>query len=287
MSVPLAAHGRVVGAANLVDGEFTAENMALLTSIGKQVGLGIENAELAREVARKERARSELLKKAIAAQEDERRRIARELHDDTGQSLTAVIMALGAISAGMGRVPRKLATMVDDARNVSVQALENTRHMIVGLRPPALDDLGLVPAVRRFAEEVSRAGSTEITIEAGGLPRKLAGDSDVVMFRILQEGLHNVVRHSGARHAWVRLNADAAGMNAEIEDDGSGFDLEDAMAHPETGRGLGIMGMSERASLLGGTVSVESESGRGTRLRVRIPLVTTAEKGEEDAGINS
>ncbi len=271
-AIPLSAHGRVVGVTHLLGDPFTPELLDLLTSIGRQLGLAVENAELAREVERKEAARAQLLRKAITAQEEERRRVARELHDQTGQSLAVVIMTLGAAGERLEHGPKKVSTMVENARQIAVQALESTREMIVGLRPAALDDLGLLPALRRFTEDLERNSHISMSIHANDLTQRLPPDVEVVMFRILQESLHNVVRHAGARRALVRLACSAGVVEAEVSDDGSGFDLAEATAHPETGRGLGLLGMTERAGLLGGRVSVETAPGQGTRVLVNIPL---------------
>ncbi|MHB0868623.1 MAG: GAF domain-containing sensor histidine kinase [Chloroflexota bacterium] len=272
VGVPLLAQGRAIGVIHLVGGDFEPELLAILTSLGRQLGLAVENARLAEEVARTEAARAQLLKKVIAAQEEERRRVARDLHDQTGQSLTAVIMTLGAASERMERNPRQGSALVQEAREIAVQGLESTRELIMGLRPSVLDDLGLVPALRRLAEDLDRKGSVKIGIEADGLARRLPIDVEIVLFRILQEGLQNVLRHSRASRATVQLERDAEEVRAEVIDNGVGFDLAEATAHLESGRGLGLLGMKERAGLLEGEVAVETAPGRGTRLRVRIPL---------------
>ncbi len=271
-SIPLLAHARAVGVVRLAGGELGSEKLALLASLGKQLGLAVENVQLAQEVGRKEAARAQLLRKVITAQEEERRRVARELHDQTGQSLTAVIMALGVAGERVARGPRRVSAMLEEAREVAVQALQSTRELIIGLRPAALDDLGLVPALRRFAEDLARKGSLEVSIEADGLGRRLPGDVEIVMFRVLQESLHNVLRHSQASRANIRLTRDDRRVRAEVADDGVGFDLAEATARPETGRGLGLLGMMERTALLGGSVAVQTSPGQGTRVLVELPL---------------
>lgn len=271
-SVPLAAQGRCLGAINLVATEFTPETLGLLTSTGRQVGLAIQNTQLAHEVVRKEEARAQLLRKVITAEEEERKRVSRDIHDQTGQSLTAVIMALGAIEERVKEGPPGVDAMVSEARDIAVRALGATRELILGLRPAALDDLGLVPALRRLAEEAARRETLEITIEASSLNGRLPSDVEVVMFRVVQEGLNNVVRHSKATRATVRLSRSGSEVRGDVEDNGRGFDLDEATAQPATGRGLGLLGMSERAGLLGGCVTVDTAPGHGTRLLVRIPL---------------
>ena len=277
--VPLLAQDRQVGVVHLLEGDFTPESMALLTSLGKQLGLAVENVKLALEVGRKEAARAQLLRKVITAQEEERRRVAVELHDQTGQSLTAVIMALGAAGAQRVRGSSRLFSILGDARDIAVQALEGTRALIMDLRPPVLDDLGLVPALRRLAKDLSSRGDTEIAVETNGLAGRLRGDVEVALFRILQESLHNVVRHSRAHRATLHLSTNDREVRAVVTDDGAGFDLADALARPESGRGLGLLGMKERAALLGGEVVVETARGQGTRVLVRIPFEEDGDHG--------
>jgi len=273
ISIPLIAHGHAVGVAHLLaTGGTETEMLGILTSMGRQLGLAVENAQLAEEVARKEAARAQLLRKVITAQEEERRRVARELHDQTGQSLTAVIMTLGAAAERMTRGPRNVAALIGEAREIAMQGLESTRGVIMGLRPPVLDDLGLVPALRRHIEDLSRRGGIEVQLESDGLERRPPRDVEIVVFRILQEALNNVIRHSRAKHAIVRLRDTGGEIRAEVSDDGIGFDATEARAHPESGRGLGLLGMMERAELLGGEVMLETAPGRGTRLVVRVPL---------------
>lgn len=272
VSVPLKARDRVLGIMNVADRKFNPEEIGLLDSIGKQIGLALENADLWEELRRKEEVRAQLLARVISAQEDERKRIARELHDETGQKLSAVIIGLGTAAHAISRDAPRAAGVLTDTREIAVGALEGIRQLILGLRPAILDDLGLAPALRRIAEDFSRLSSMQIEVIANGLERSLAPAEEVVLFRILQEGMNNAVRHSGGHRVVVQLSSTGSAVLALVEDDGTGFDYASVTVHTESGRGLGLIGMQERASLLGGEVNVDSAPGRGTRLHVRLPL---------------
>lgn len=225
------------------------------------------------ELRLKEEVRSHLLARVIVAQEDERKRVARELHDETGQSLSAVIMGLGAAAETLTRDTVKAAEIVEDVREIAVRTLEGVRQIIVGLRPALLDDLGLAPALRRMAADYSRRSSVQVEVYSNELDGRLPPEVETVLFRILQEGMNNVARHSGAKRATLRLVRGKSEIRAMLEDDGIGFNPAEAMAHLETGCGLGLIGMRERASSVGGNVAIVSALGRGTKLDVRLPLV--------------
>ena len=225
------------------------------------------------ELQRKEEVRAHLLARVIAAQEEERKRVARELHDETGQSLSAVLMGLGSAAEALPRDPVKTGEILDHVREVPVQTLEGVRQIILGLRPALLDDLGLAPALRRVAEDIAKRSSVHIEVFANGVDRRLPPEVETVLFRILQEGINNVARHSKAQRAVLQLTRGESEVRAVLKDDGVGFDAAEATAHRESGCGLGLVGMRERALLLGGTVIIDSAPGRGTTLNVRLPLI--------------
>ncbi len=224
------------------------------------------------ELQRKKGIQAHLLARVIDAQEEERKRVARELHDETGQTLSAVIMGLGAMANALPENPVKAREILDDVREVAVQTLDGVRQIILGLRPALLDDLGLTPALQRVAEDFARRSSVHIDVLAGDLDRRLPPDVETVLFRILQEGLSNVARHSRAQHAVLRLGRNGSTIGAVLEDDGVGFDPGETMTRLDSGSGLGLVGMRERAALLGGTVAIDSSPGRGTRISVELPL---------------
>jgi two-component system, NarL family, sensor histidine kinase UhpB len=212
----------------------------------------------------------ETAQRAIAAQEEERKRIARELHDGIAQTMAALRIRL--------RVARSLED--SEARTQLLErvgaelgeATEEIRRIAQGLRPPALDMLGLAVAIESCVRSIGDTPGLAVSTELEGVEGLLEPEAELVLYRIVQEALSNVARHSRAGTVKVRLGYAAASVTATVEDDGRGFDLG---AEMDSG-GLGLFGMQERAGYVGGSVKVESEPGRGTRVRVVIPVVERA-----------
>ena len=230
-----------------------------------------EVEERNRELDALNRTRRQLLAKTISAQEEERKRLARDLHDDSAQTLTAVLMTLKAAED-------VLPPSSDDARRALSRsraqleiALREIRKAIADLRPSALDDLGLASAVRWYADDHLRPLGIGLSFQVAGDDRLATGAAATAIFRIVQEAVSNVARHSGARAARIRLEFRPTDMMALVEDDGTGFDPDSLREPHESGRGLGLLGMRERAELFGGTLSIESRAGSGTRIRARVP----------------
>jgi signal transduction histidine kinase len=220
-------------------------------------------------VQEKETARQHLLKKIITAQEEERKRIARELHDELGQSLLALLLAVQSFPAqGSGSQPDFLQDTEARVRGM----INEVRRLSQDLRPSLLDDYGLNTALSRYVAEVSDQFGVSLDYqcsapETGG---RLSNSMEAGLFRIVQEAVTNIVRHSQARRSSVVLIQQRQQVTLLIEDDGDGFQFP-AARPPERG-GLGIMGMQERAQLLGGEFTITSTKGKGTSIRVRIPL---------------
>ena len=211
-----------------------------------------------------------LLSKVLGAQEDERKRLSRELHDGIGQALSAITMGLEGLASGQaGSSPEHLNALGEMARD----SLIDLRRMTVALRPAALDDLGLVPAIRRYAELNLGDAGVEFELRDEGLRTRLDSSIETVVYRVVQEAVNNVVRHSGATHAYVSLNRANGTLIARVEDNGRGFDTSDAHIHP----GVGLQGMQERASLAGGSLCVESSPGSGTAVVLNLPVREYAE----------
>ncbi|MBI5649796.1 MAG: HAMP domain-containing protein [Chloroflexi bacterium] len=267
--VPLAAHERVWGALHLACAEpdcFAAERLRLLTALGQQIGLAIENLELA-EAQRRELFRRQLLDRVIDAQEEERKRIARELHDEFAQSLTALIVGLQTHEQTLARDDATRARLVD-THTLAAQILEQTRRLIFDLRPTVLDDAGLAPAIRSFGERACAPAQIAFEFQIHGARRRLAPHIETALFRIAQEAINNVVKHARAKQIALGLQFESARVNATIEDDGAGFNVADAWR----AGGVGLLGMRERAELLGGRLEIASQVGNGTRVRVEIPV---------------
>lgn len=205
--------------------------------------------------------------RAQNAAEEERKRVARELHDETGQALAAILVRLRLLERAEDDVTRR--ELVRELRDQAAEALEGVRRFARGLRPPALDDLGLVAAVANHARGIERTGELEITVVADDFDAEgLAPEAELTIYRNIQEALSNVLRHAHATRAEIRLSREGDDVVAVIEDDGRGFSPE---AVERAGTGLGIFGMKERAEYLDGELTIDSAPGRGTRVVVRIP----------------
>lgn len=214
-------------------------------------------------VRRKEQARSKLLKKVLSAQEEERGRISRELHDEVGQALTGLIVGMGALEAS-GQAEQKHLRRL---RNLAAQTLESVRGLSRDLRPAVLDDIGLVAALRRYTEDFAALHSIKGSLEViGDETVRLNAAVETTLYRVVQEALTNVARHSGARHFGVVLDLRGPVIRAIVEDDGCGFDAASARS------GVGLVGMAERVQLVGGQITVESSLGGGATIFVSVPL---------------
>jgi len=230
-----------------------------------------EVEEQNRELNALNRVRRQLLAKTISAQEEERKRLARALHDDSAQTLTAVLMTLKTAEDALPAAPDGALRSLGRSRSQVEMALREIREAIMDLRPSALDDLGLAAAVRWYADEHLRPLGIKVTFEIGGDEQRATGAAATAIFRIVQEAVNNVARHSGARRARIALEFGPSAVLTIVEDDGTGFDPEGLRQPQESGRGLGLLGMRERAELFSGDVEIESSAGQGTSVRVRIP----------------
>ncbi|HKQ61014.1 MAG TPA: ATP-binding protein, partial [Candidatus Polarisedimenticolaceae bacterium] len=217
-------------------------------------------AERTAELAERERARQRLLGQVITAQEEERKRLARELHDETCQTLAALALRLD------------LAQASPELRALAARCLDELRRLIHDLRPAVLDDLGLVPALRWYAERRLAAAGMTVRFEVGPLPERLPPALETALFRAVQELLNNVGRHAGAERVLVQVAAEGGRLVLEVEDDGAGFDPAAVRPARDEQRGLGLLGVHERVELFGGTLRVESAPGEGTRVVLEVPL---------------
>lgn len=239
-------------------------------------------------VNRLARNRQYLSSRIIRALEEERKRIARELHDETSQSLTTIILNLdmveGALNSGGQESEEKVRSLLKRTRGLSVLTLEEIRKLIFDLRPTILDDLGLVPAVRWYAMNKMEPIGVEVAFEIQGFEQRLSPDLETAVFRVVQEALNNVIKHAEASRVDISLKANVDMVLAEVRDNGRGFDVEKALnAIPVDKRGLGLFSMGERVKLLGGQFQVESWPRKGTAVRVEIPRHGRVKKAEEVA----
>jgi signal transduction histidine kinase len=216
---------------------------------------------------RAETTRLGLLKRLLSAEDQERRRIARELHDETGQSLTTLLVGLRAIGDITGLA--EVRSVAKRLREVAAHTVDEVGRLARGLHPAVLDDKGLVAAMRRHVSDFAKAFGVVIDLRVvGNVPRRMAPLAQSTMYRILQEALTNVARHAQARRVGIMLKHKNAILEIVIRDDGVGFDPAAALSEAS---GLGLHGMQERVALLGGSVAIESRRGHGTSIRARIP----------------
>jgi PAS domain S-box-containing protein len=220
---------------------------------------------------RVEHERLDLLRRIVSTQEEERSRISRELHDQLGQSLTALRLKLGALSEEAGR-RSKLRPRIAELSDIAERLDSDVDFLAWELRPTALDDLGLIVALSTYAQEWSKHFGVEVNFHSAGLgDTRLAPLVETNLYRIAQEALNNVSKHAAATHVDLLLERRDGHAVLIVEDNGRGFDIEQVKVS-EAGRGLGLVGMRERAALVGGTVEVESRPGGGTTVFVRVPV---------------
>ena len=260
LGVPMMTRGVAFGNLYLAEkqpqGGFTHEDEETMMLLAAQAAVAIENAGSVQRDA---------LRRAVQAQEVERRRLARELHDETGQALTSILLGLAAVERSESAEAAHAAAAA--LRELVVETLQNVRRLAVELRPSALDDFGLEPALRRLGQTVREGGELDVQVEARLGAQRLPADVETALYRIVQEALTNVVKHADARHVSIVLTRKQASVLVMIEDDGRGFDPK----RPSVA-GLGLQGMRERVELLDGSFQVEAAPRTGTTLIVELPV---------------
>lgn len=210
----------------------------------------------------------EMSSQVLTAHEAERMRIARELHDDTAQALTSILVRLHLLERSTSD-PAVLGN-VEELRELTSGALDSVRRMAMDLRPAALDDLGLVSALHTYAGKFSESWPTKVTVNVTGLRRRLRPEVELVLYRVVQEALTNIAKHASATSAHVSLTRRRNDVTLIVEDDGQGFNVGDRSE--ADGTGLGLFGMQERLALVGGEARIESVKGSGTRITAHVPL---------------
>ncbi len=215
-----------------------------------------------------------LSRRLLEIQEEERGRLARDLHDDIGQALTALKIQVESLRGVLGEGPQAddraqgVAQRVDDCVDTIQSTLERVRQLSLSLRPPQLDDLGLAAALRSHLDRQARVAGLASHFDAAEAPHELSPETETACFRVAQEAITNVLRHARARNLWVRLYDDAGRLALSVRDDGAGFDVRAV-------RGLGLAGMEERTALVGGSLELRATPGKGTVVLAKFPLAPT------------
>jgi signal transduction histidine kinase len=262
--VPLIAAGRAIGIVAVHDklgpeARFSDGDLRLAEIFAARAAVAVNLSE---------RVARDTVRRVVEAQELERRRLARELHDETGQALTSILLGLKGIRAA--RTEEAAERAEAELRDLVVRALQDVRSLAVELRPAALDDFGLVPALERLVATFGERSGLRATLDASLPAERLPAEVETVLYRLVQEGLTNVVKHAGASSVSVVLARRDGGVGAIVEDDGGGFAADQVREGA-----LGLVGMRERLALLGGTLAIESTPGSGTALVAFVPLEQT------------
>ena len=235
-------------------------------SMRKILGLEAETAEHYKEISNARAELKQLSARLVEAQENERRSISHELHDEVGQALTGVLVEMANLSTLIRTKDEdRVAAKADEIKKLVENSIRVVRDMALLLRPSMLDDLGLVPALQWQAREVSKRNGVWVNVAAEQVSEELPEAHKTCVYRIVQEALHNCVQHSGARNVSVTVRQEPACLLLSVQDDGRGFDARQE-------RGMGLLGIEERVSHLGGSFAVDSEPGRGAVLRIMLPL---------------
>jgi signal transduction histidine kinase len=255
--VPLLVHGRPIGVLTAYDklttpdARFEHDDVRLAETFASRAAVAVELSE---------RVERDALRRIVAAQELERQRLARELHDETGQALTSILLGLKQLGGAEAESVARLRELV-------VATLQDVRRLAVELRPKVLDDFGLVPALERLTTGFAEHTGIAVDLEAGAITDRLPPEVETAIYRIVQEALTNAAKHAEASRVSVLLTRSDGRIKAVIEDDGQGFDADAGL-----GDGVGLIGMRERIELLDGTLAVESSETSGTTVAVEVPV---------------
>ena len=278
ISVPLRAKEIVLGVLNIASHrprKFTNNDVYFLYAIGDQLGIAIEHARLYERLRSARERLRKLARQNLVAEEDERRRIARELHDETSQSLSGIALQLQALieMSGMSGTPSdEFVNGLKKVQALTVQVHNEVSRLISNLHPALLDTLGLVPAVRQYAETRLKPLEMDVSVEIKGKELRLPPEVEAALFRFIQGAVGNVAQHSKARNVSVLLEFRPDEFIMKVSDNGQGFDVSEITDVEESGRGRGLFSMRERIGFLSGTSGIESEVGKGTAVWASIPI---------------
>ncbi|MCC6446230.1 MAG: GAF domain-containing sensor histidine kinase [Armatimonadetes bacterium] len=282
IAAPLKVGDRTIGSlcvGNLAEARaFGEEDLDFLHAVARQAAIAIENARLyqAEKTARQEieaarEMQNRLLMRLITAQEDERRRVAMEIHDGPTQSISAVLMSLQTLREIASRDPEAALGRLEQIESTVRDNVTEMRRLINDLRPAGLDDIGFVAAAKQYVREFSQATGIRAEVGICGPERPLESQLATMCFRILQEALTNVRRHAGADSVRVVMRFEEDRFSLEVSDDGRGFDTS-RQGRPPDRLHFGLMGMQERAELSGGKLTIRSDPGQGTHIRASVPI---------------
>ncbi len=231
-----------------------------------------KNQALSKNLEHQNKLRGELFKKLLTAQEDERKRLAREIHDDLGQSMSGLAFQAEVLQRYLPPEAKQAENQLNQIMALIKTTTDSMYDLILALRPSVLDDLGLAVALRSHAEHIFAATDIDYDINTEGYDGRLASAMEISIYRLFQEALNNIVRHASAKRVSLQLVRHDDCIEGIIEDDGRGFNPDDINNFEHNGRGLGLLGMRERVEQFGGTLDIGSQYGQGTHLTFRIPF---------------
>ena len=269
--IPLTDDKRILGCIALhwrtIPKSITSQELAILSGIATQIGITLENVYLLEELRQKEEIRGRLLERVISIQEAERERIARELHDETGQILTALMVNVELLSTEPEFQSAKYRERLEEMSSLLSRTMEDIHNLSLDLHPKMLNELGLVSAIRWYAKGHLERWGIGFNIVADDLDHSLSAKEEICLFRVTQEAITNVIRHAQALQVDIEISVDAENVYLGIRDNGRGFDTKGVLSSS-----LGLKSMEERVSFLGGQMHIKSQVGEGTKISVNVPL---------------
>jgi signal transduction histidine kinase len=269
VGVPVLSGDQLFGVLHLVSlneaKSFSRRDIAILASIGRQAGIAIENAHLYENLRF-------YVRQITRAQENERRRIARELHDDTIQSLIALSRRLEVVATDREPLPAPAIRRIKELQHMTDEVIKSVRRFSQDLRPSILDDLGLLPTLDGLTADLTHFHNIRAELRVEGVERRLLPEVELTLFRIVQEATSNVKKHAHATRVTVTVQFADHAVQVTIEDDGKGFTPPALTGDLVSSGKLGLIGMHERARLLGGALVMQSKPGQGTRVTVNVPI---------------
>jgi len=272
LSVPLSTKEEVIGVINnfkVVKGaQFTSANLEFLSIFARQVAIATENANLFKSLQKQQLQLERLIEKAVLTQENERKRVAIEIHDSIGQQLVGALYRIRAFEFLLSvPLPEEAQAEASKIKDILEKTLNESRRILAGLQPLNLDELGFTSALRQEAERLNKETNTKCDFQVEGEPIETTSSQKIAIYRVIQEALNNIRKHANATEAKVQLCFEPGTVSVKVSDDGKGFKLDGS----NTVGHLGLFGMKERAEMLGGNLNITSQPGSGTSILLTFP----------------
>ncbi|MCD6309403.1 MAG: GAF domain-containing sensor histidine kinase, partial [Candidatus Eremiobacteraeota bacterium] len=277
--IPLLSKDKLLGMLVLA-GKHSGEmeyNVAILDSLGGQIAVAVDNARLFESLRNKHAQVEGLIARLIQAQEEERKRVAAEIHDGVAQSLVGIRAQLQMIKNLLKDAPAVALEKLDNLLSITSENIKEVRNIMYNLRPASLDDLGLIASMENYLQRISKDKKIEIEFITNRTDIRLPPSVEIIVFRVVQEAINNIIRHSKAKKAWIRLNFDPSRLRMEIVDDGEGISqqkLRDRLKEPTR---FGLQGMKERVQMVEGKFNFITNPGKGSIVNVEIPITRPKE----------